>query len=113
MVDQIRAMSNKTHESYIDLELDLVRQENGRVEVLDRDEFDTACREGWISPDDAQTAKASCRGTAGKASRHFLDAAVAPPGQRVLQNCVKLLVCTVGAVYDRAYLLHSRKGARS
>ena len=36
-----------------------------------------------------------------------------PPCQRVLQNCVKLLVCNVGSVYDSAYLLHSRKSARS
>ena len=30
---------------------------------------------------------------------------------RVLQNCVKLLVCTVGAVYDRAYSSFQKKCA--
>jgi hypothetical protein len=42
--------------SFVDLELDVVRHENGTVEILDRDEFDTACQEGWISPTDAQNA---------------------------------------------------------
>jgi hypothetical protein len=45
--------------SYIDLELDPVRHEDGRIEILDRDEFDVACREGWIESEDAETALAA------------------------------------------------------
>jgi len=42
--------------SYIDLELDPVRHESGEIEIEDRDEFDDACRNGWISADDARIA---------------------------------------------------------
>lgn len=45
--------------SYIDLELDPVRHEDGRVEILDRDEFDAACRSGWIDAADAERALAA------------------------------------------------------
>jgi hypothetical protein len=44
--------------SYIDLELDPVRHEDGTIEIQDRDEFDTACRNGFISENDAQMADA-------------------------------------------------------
>ncbi len=44
--------------SYVDLELDLVRHENGITEILDRDEFEIACREGWISSGEAEMAEA-------------------------------------------------------
>jgi hypothetical protein len=42
--------------SYVDLELDVVKRENGSTEVLDRDEFDAACLNGWISAQDARRA---------------------------------------------------------
>lgn len=44
--------------SYVDLELDPVRHENGTIEIQDRDEFDTACRQGWIAESDAHMADA-------------------------------------------------------
>jgi predicted RNA-binding protein associated with RNAse of E/G family len=43
--------------SFVDLELDLVRHENEVVEVQDREEFETACRNGWISPEDMKRAQ--------------------------------------------------------
>ncbi len=42
--------------SYIDLELDPIRHEPGKIEIEDRDEFDEACRGGWISADEARIA---------------------------------------------------------
>jgi len=42
--------------SYVDLELDPVRHENGFIEIQDRDEFDAACCDGWIAEDDARIA---------------------------------------------------------
>ena len=42
--------------SFVDLELDPVRHENGIVEVEDHDEFEVACRNGWISPEEATIA---------------------------------------------------------
>ena len=45
--------------SYIDLELDPVRHEDGSVEILDRDEFDVACRSGWIESEHAEIAHAT------------------------------------------------------
>jgi predicted RNA-binding protein associated with RNAse of E/G family len=39
--------------SYLDLELDVVRHQDGTVEVEDRDEFQTACADGWITPEEA------------------------------------------------------------
>jgi Protein of unknown function (DUF402) len=47
--------------SYVDLELDLVRHENGTTEILDRDEFDAACRNGWISLQDAEMSDATTK----------------------------------------------------
>jgi hypothetical protein len=44
--------------TYVDLELDPVRHEDGTIEILDRDEFDNACRNGWIAESDAQMANA-------------------------------------------------------
>jgi hypothetical protein len=43
--------------SYIDLELDPVRHESGDTEIQDLDEFDDACRKGWIAEGDARIAK--------------------------------------------------------
>src|SRR6185436_1570614 len=34
--------------SYVDLELDVIRHEDGSVEIVDQDEFNTACQDGWI-----------------------------------------------------------------
>lgn len=42
--------------SYVDLELDLVRHSDGTTEIVDRDEFDTACLDGWISEKEAEMA---------------------------------------------------------
>ena len=39
--------------SYIDLELDPVRHKDGTIEIQDRDEFAFACRDGWITPEQA------------------------------------------------------------
>ena len=43
--------------SYVDLELDPVRHENGIIEIEDRDEFDAACLQGWIAGADAEIAQ--------------------------------------------------------
>lgn len=43
--------------TYIDLELDVSRREPDVVVVHDHDEFEAACRNGWITPPDAATAK--------------------------------------------------------
>jgi hypothetical protein len=42
--------------SYVDLELDPIRHEGGMIEIEDTDEFDDACRSGWIRPEDARMA---------------------------------------------------------
>ena len=42
---------------YVDLELDPVRHSDGRVEIEDVDEFDAACRAGWISVEHAALAQ--------------------------------------------------------
>jgi hypothetical protein len=45
---------------YIDLELDPVLHErNSRVEIEDWDEYEQACRNGWMSADDAKLAKST------------------------------------------------------
>jgi hypothetical protein len=41
---------------YIDLELDPIRYENGLISIEDRDEFEIACRNGWITSDEAVVA---------------------------------------------------------
>jgi hypothetical protein len=42
---------------YIDLELDVVLHErDSRVRIEDRDEYEQACRDGWMSVDDAELA---------------------------------------------------------
>ncbi|MFC0004004.1 DUF402 domain-containing protein [Micromonospora siamensis] len=44
---------------YVDLELDPVRHEqDSRVEIEDWDEYEVACREGWMSGDDGMLARA-------------------------------------------------------
>jgi hypothetical protein len=45
--------------SCVDLELDVFRHEPDFVEVRDRDEFDVACRNQWITPQDAAMAEAT------------------------------------------------------
>ena len=42
--------------TYVDLELDPIRHEDGTVEVEDHDEYEDACRNGWISPEHAAIA---------------------------------------------------------
>jgi Protein of unknown function (DUF402) len=42
--------------SYVDLELDPVRHEDGRVEIEDEDELAEAREQGWMSADDAELA---------------------------------------------------------
>ncbi|MBM0259619.1 DUF402 domain-containing protein [Micromonospora sp. 4G55] len=45
---------------YIDLELDPVLHErDSRVEIEDWDEYEQACRDGWMSVDDAQLAQST------------------------------------------------------
>lgn len=45
---------------YVDLELDPVRHErDSRVEIEDWDEYGQACRDGWMSADDATLARAT------------------------------------------------------
>jgi hypothetical protein len=43
--------------SYVDLELDPVRHEDGTVEIEDHDELATALARGWMSPTDADLAR--------------------------------------------------------
>ena len=42
--------------SYVDLELDLFLHADGTVEIADRDEFDLACRNRWMSVEDERLA---------------------------------------------------------
>ena len=42
--------------SFVDLELDPVRHEGAGIEIEDDHEFEIACRNGWISEQDAATA---------------------------------------------------------
>ena len=42
--------------SFVDLELDPIQHEDGVIEIADRDEFDAACRDGWIVKEDADMA---------------------------------------------------------
>jgi hypothetical protein len=42
--------------SYVDLELDPIRHESGVIQIEDYDEFDVACRDGWITPETARIA---------------------------------------------------------
>lgn len=43
--------------SYVDLELDPIRHENGVIAVEDHDEFESACRNGYITSDEARIAQ--------------------------------------------------------
>jgi hypothetical protein len=45
--------------SYVDLELDPIRHEGAAVTIEDYDEFDEACRNGWMTPEEAQIANAT------------------------------------------------------
>jgi hypothetical protein len=42
--------------SFVDLELDAVRHSSGVVEIQDNDEFEAACRNGWITAAEAEVA---------------------------------------------------------
>ena len=47
---------------FVDLELDPMRHESsGLIVVHDRDDFDEACRQGWITRADAEVADATAR----------------------------------------------------
>jgi hypothetical protein len=50
--------------SYVDLELDPVRHEDGRVEIEDEDELAEAREQGWMSADDAELARQVAEQTA-------------------------------------------------
>ncbi|MFC8616384.1 DUF402 domain-containing protein [Micromonospora purpureochromogenes] len=55
---------------YIDLELDPVLHErDSRVEIEDWDEYEQACRNGWMSADDAKLAKSTAEDRAGALRR--------------------------------------------
>lgn len=43
--------------AYVDLELDAVRHADGTIEIEDRDEFDIACSNGWITVSDGKIAE--------------------------------------------------------
>jgi predicted RNA-binding protein associated with RNAse of E/G family len=42
--------------SYVDLELDVFQHGDGTIEIIDEDEFNEACRNGWIRSEDARIA---------------------------------------------------------
>ena len=42
--------------SFVDLELDVYRRPDQSIEIMDNDEFDSACQLGWIQPDEAARA---------------------------------------------------------
>lgn len=47
---------------YVDLELDPVLHEpDGRVEIEDWDEYEDACRNGWMNSDDAKLARTTAQ----------------------------------------------------
>jgi len=55
---------------YVDLELDPVLHErDSRVEIEDWDEYEQACRDGWMSPDDARLARFTAENLAGALRR--------------------------------------------
>lgn len=55
---------------YIDLELDPVFHErNSRVEIEDWAEYELACRDGWMTADDAQLARSTAEERAGALRR--------------------------------------------
>jgi hypothetical protein len=63
---------------YVDLELDPIRHESdGRVEIEDWDEYEEACRNDWMSADDAKLALVVAEGCA-----HALRAGAEPWLQR-------------------------------
>ena len=63
--------------SFVDLELDPVRHERtGVIEIEDIDEFDEACDQGWIAPEDSQIAMAAAalmRGALGERTEPWGD----------------------------------------
>ncbi|MEV0425105.1 DUF402 domain-containing protein [Micromonospora sp. NPDC050495] len=55
---------------YIDLELDPVLHErDSRVEIEDWDEYEQACRDGWMSAEDAKLARSTAEDRAGALRR--------------------------------------------
>lgn len=55
---------------YVDLELDpVLHVRDSRVEIEDWDEYDEACREGWMSGDDAELARSTAEDRAGALRR--------------------------------------------
>jgi hypothetical protein len=57
--------------SYIDLELDPIRYENGVVEIVDRDEFEEARRRGWMSSSEAEIADRTATAMADVLHKHI------------------------------------------
>jgi hypothetical protein len=56
--------------SFVDLELDPVRHERtGVIEIEDDDEFEEACRHGWIDAQDAATASSAAQELAAMLAR--------------------------------------------
>jgi Protein of unknown function (DUF402) len=56
--------------SFVDLELDAVRHASGVVEIQDSDEFEAACRTGWISAANAEVALATATSMADDLRKH-------------------------------------------
>ncbi|MGI5151487.1 DUF402 domain-containing protein [Plantactinospora sp. CA-294935] len=55
---------------YVDLELDPVLHErDSRVEIEDWDEYEQACRDGWMSADEAKVAQSTAEDRAGALRR--------------------------------------------
>ncbi|AVT32894.1 hypothetical protein C6361_29365 [Plantactinospora sp. BC1] len=55
---------------YVDLELDpVLHRRDSRVEIEDWDEYEQACRDGWMSADDARVARSTAEDRAGALRR--------------------------------------------
>ncbi|MFD0971380.1 DUF402 domain-containing protein [Plantactinospora endophytica] len=55
---------------YVDLELDpVLHMRDSRVEIEDWDEYEQACRDGWMSPDEAKIAQVTAEDRAGALRR--------------------------------------------
>jgi predicted RNA-binding protein associated with RNAse of E/G family len=71
--------------SYVDLELDPVRHANGVIEIQDHDEFVVACRDGWITAEDAAIADATAKTLATALQKR--EEPLAEEGWRRLADC--------------------------
>ena len=72
--------------TYVDLELDPVLHErDSRVEIEDRDEFEEACRLGWMSAAEAALAQATAEERAGALRRR--DEPWQQRGWQELEHC--------------------------